>query len=108
MAEYEKITDIWPRPPTNLADRLKHVLDIWDDHPDDFIILIATSEVYGRHVRTGVTLGDLRELYGRERLGAETVLYGGSAAERLRDRLREDIAEHGPPPGTQPGDPNQP
>ena len=104
MPDYEKITDIWPRPPTNLADRLKHVLDIWDDHPDDFIILIATSEVYGRHIRTGITLGDLRELYGRERLGADTVLYGGSPAERLGKRLREDIANTGPPPGTPQGE----
>jgi hypothetical protein len=100
---YKNIKDIWPVPPTTMIDRLRQVLDVWGDYPDDFIILIATIEVYGPHISTGLTVGDLKELYGRERLGADTVMYG-SAADRLRDRLRKDVDKHGPPPG----DPNQP
>jgi hypothetical protein len=84
-------------------DRLRQTIDVWGDYPDDFVIVIATIEVYGSHVSTGLTVGDLKELYCRERLGTDTVMYG-SAADRLRDRLREDIEKHGPPPG----DPHQP
>ncbi len=93
------ITDVWPEPPATMIERLRHVLDVWSDYPDEFIILIATSEVYGPHVRTGITIGDLRTLYGREKLGADTVIYG-SAADRLGARLREDVARHGKPPGS--------
>lgn len=97
------ITDLWPEPPTTMLDRLKHVLDIWANYPDDHIIVLGTAETYGPGVWTGLTMGDLRTLYGRERLGAETAVYG-SAADRLAERLREHVRQHGTPPG----DPNQP
>jgi hypothetical protein len=101
---YEKITDLWPEPPTTMIERLRHTLDVWADYPDDYIVLIATSEVYGPHVQTGLTIGDLKELFRRTRdPGPNTVLYG-SAADQMRERLRKDVAEHGKPPG----DPNQP
>lgn len=92
------ITDLWPQPPATMLERLRHVLDIWADFPDDHIIVMGTAEVYGPGVWTGLTMGDLRNLYCREQLGAETVVYG-SAADRLAERLREDVAHHGPPPG---------
>lgn len=95
-----RITDRWPDPPANMMERLKHVLDVLEAYPDDHIAIIGTAEVYAPGVWTGLTVGDLRTLYGRERLGAETVVYG-SAADRLAARLREDIARHGPPPGDQ-------
>jgi hypothetical protein len=93
------VTDLWPEPPRNMIERLKHVLDIWSDYPDNFIIVLGTAEAYGPGVWTGLTMGDLRTLYGREKLGADTVVYG-SAADRLAERLRGDIAKHGKPPGT--------
>jgi hypothetical protein len=101
---YNNITDLWPRPPATMIQRLQHTLDVWGDYPDDFVILIATQEVYGPHVTTGLTIGDLRELFRRENLGADTVLRGGTTSERLRDRLREDVRKNGPPPGSPQGD----
>lgn len=93
-----RITDRWPDPPTTMIQRLRHVLDVLEIYPDDHIVIIGTAEVYGPGVWTGLTVGDLRTLYGRERLGADTVLYG-SAADRMAERLREDVARNGPPPG---------
>lgn len=106
MTRYNNIRDLWPEPPGNMIERLRHTLDIWDDYPDDFVILIATNEVYGPHVVTGTTIGDLKELYNRlDNPGSDTVIYG-SAADRLRDRLRRDVDQHGPPPGTPDGGPD--
>lgn len=101
MPRYNHIRDLWPEPPGTMHERLRHTMDVWADYPDDFVILIATSEVYGPHVVTGVTIGDLREVLRRmgEDPSASTVLYG-DAARRLRDRLREDVERNGPPPGT--------
>lgn len=93
-----RITDLWPDPPVGMVQRLKHVLDVLAVYPDDHTVIIGTAEVYGPGVWTGLTVGDLRTLYGRETLGAETVVYG-SAADRLAARLREDVEQHGPPPG---------
>jgi hypothetical protein len=104
MPRYDHIRDVWPNPPDGLMERLRHTLDVWADYPEDYIILIATSEVYGPHVQTGLTIGDLKALYERTRdPGPHTVLYG-DAAEKMRDRLRDDVAKHGRPPG----DPDQP
>lgn len=87
-----------------MSERLRHTLDVWADYPDDYVILIATSEVYGPHVVTGLTIGDLKEVFRRlgDEPASDTVIYG-SAADRLRDRLREDMERNGPPPGTPEG-----
>lgn len=104
MPRYNNIRDLWPEPPGSMTERLRHTLDVWADYPEDYVILIATSEVYGPHVVTGLTIGDLRELF--RRMGddppAGTVIYG-SQAERLGARLREDIERNGPPPGAPEG-----
>jgi hypothetical protein len=60
------------------------------------VILFTTIGVYDQP--TGILMGDIRTLYGRERLGVDTVVYG-SAADRLRDRLRKDVERNGRPPG---------
>ncbi len=91
MTRYGHITEIWPKPPVTLAERLRQTLDIWADCPDDFVILIATSEVYGPHVVTGLTVGDLKELYD--------AVQGTDAAVQLCNRLREAAGPDGLPPG---------
>lgn len=101
---YGNIREVWPNPPDGPLERLAHTLDVWADYPDDYIVLIATSEVYGPHVVTGLTIGDLKDLLRRTRdPGPDTVLFG-SAADQMRERLRKDVAKHGKPPG----DPQQP
>jgi hypothetical protein len=54
----------WPEPPKNLRERLLHVLDIFEDCPDEMPVLSATTNVYAPHGEehswTGLTLGDLR------------------------------------------------
>lgn len=107
MTRYGSIRDLWPEPPGDLFERLRHTLDVWEDYPDDYIVLIATSEVYGPHVQTGLTIGDLKDLYRRSgNPGPDTVLFG-SAAERLAERLRGDIARHGKPPGAPEATPDE-
>lgn len=48
--------------PTTPVEALAHVIAVWDGEPDDRMVLDATSNVYGRGVRTGLTLGDVRAL----------------------------------------------
>jgi len=97
MARDKHIIDLWPEPPVSMVDRLKQTLDVWDDYPDDFIVLIATSEVYGPNIRTGLTIGDLRKIHGRECLSDETVAYGSQAAD-LGTRLKRPLGQVVPPP----------
>lgn len=89
-----KIQEIWPEPPDTLKEKLFHFLDCYPEVPDGAVVLMATSNVYGRGVITGLTMGDVRALAHREALGAETVVYGPEA-ERLGRQLREKLAAEG-------------
>lgn len=48
--------------PETLLDRLRHTLAVCDDQSADEIALLATSNVVGDGVVTGLTWGDLRRL----------------------------------------------
>lgn len=51
-----------PRPDgTPLGDAL-HVLGVLEAMPDDYCVVSATINVYGQGERTGLSLGDLRQL----------------------------------------------
>lgn len=51
-----------PRPDgTPLGDAL-HVLGVLESMPDDYCVVLATTNVYGQGERTGLSLGDLRQL----------------------------------------------
>lgn len=41
-------------------DNLAHTLEIFSDDDDDRMVLMATSNVYGPGIKTGLTMGDLR------------------------------------------------
>lgn len=41
-------------------DNLRHSLQLFADSPDDVMVLTATSNVYGKGIRTGLTMRDLR------------------------------------------------
>lgn len=58
----DAILKTWPKPPTNPTDALLHTLDAYQDSPDTDAVIIATSGMYGRGVRTGLTWGDLRAI----------------------------------------------
>lgn len=59
---YTSVRALWPNPPANPTDALLHTVDMFADQPDDEMAVIATSNVYGPGVRTGLTWGDLRKL----------------------------------------------
>ncbi|QES45175.1 hypothetical protein DEJ49_33070 [Streptomyces venezuelae] len=50
--------------PTNPVEALAHTLAVLGELPDDKTVVQATSGVYGKGVRTGLTMGDLREIAG--------------------------------------------
>src|SRR5688500_18968079 len=77
VSERPSIRDLWPDPPANLVQRLEHFMDQWRNVPDDYVILYTTIGVYDQP--TGILMGDIRTLYGRERLGVDTVVYGSAA-----------------------------
>ena len=56
-----------PDPGDNPAERLEHTLAAYQGAPDDQHVLTATWGIYGEHVWTGLTMGDLRAI--RTRLG---------------------------------------
>ncbi|RNG31354.1 hypothetical protein [Streptomyces botrytidirepellens] len=49
--------------PATPAEALDHVLAMFADAPDDWMVLEATKGLYGDGVRTGLTMGDLRDLH---------------------------------------------
>jgi hypothetical protein len=49
-----------PRPDGTAYGNLAHALALFTDSPDDDLVLMATSGIYGE--RTGLTYGDLRAL----------------------------------------------
>ncbi len=92
------IRELWPDAPDTLKDKLFHFLDCYPEVPNTAVVLMATSNVYGRGVITGLTMGDIRALAQREALGAETVVYGPQA-EELGRQLRAKLAAEGRPEG---------
>ncbi|WP_228973419.1 hypothetical protein [Streptomyces sp. DH12] len=52
----------YPTPPTTPLEALAHVLAIYEDSPDDMVILTATRNIYPEAPFTGLRLGDLRRL----------------------------------------------
>ncbi|SOE25699.1 hypothetical protein [Streptomyces sp. OK228] len=61
--ERREFADKHPEP-SDAREALAHVLDLFSELPDDQLMIQATSGVYGPGVRTGLTMGDLRELAG--------------------------------------------
>lgn len=60
---FEQALNLWPTPPTNPLEALRHTLDIYDGQVSDSgYVCIATSNVYGHGIRTGLTWGDLRNI----------------------------------------------
>lgn len=57
----ETIAKLGPAP-TTPAEALAHVVKVYADTPDETTMIMATSNVYGDRVRTGLTMGDLRAL----------------------------------------------
>jgi hypothetical protein len=49
-------------PPTTPAEALAHVLCAFAQEPDEAFVITATSNLYGKGVRTGLTYGDLRAI----------------------------------------------
>lgn len=48
--------------PTNAVEALAHVLKVYADEPDSSLMIEATNGIYDDGVRTGLTIGDLREI----------------------------------------------
>jgi hypothetical protein len=48
--------------PADALEALAHVLRVFADEPDARLMVEATNGIYGNGVRTGLTMGDLREI----------------------------------------------
>jgi hypothetical protein len=48
--------------PSDALEALAHVLKVYADEPDGRLMVEVTSGIYGNGVRTGLTMGDLREI----------------------------------------------
>lgn len=48
--------------PANAHQALAHTVAVYEATPDDQTMVLATSNVYSDGVRTGLTMGDLRDL----------------------------------------------
>lgn len=64
MTDAREIIRTWPADP---AERLRSILDIYGDGPDDRVVLMATYDKDAGH-EIGLTMGDLRAI--AERVGA--------------------------------------
>lgn len=51
-----------PEPGADPIDRLQHTVSVFNEEPDNEWAIIATGNIYGQGVRTGLTWGDLRTL----------------------------------------------
>lgn len=60
----EAVAKLGPAP-TTPAEALAHVVKVYADSADEALVIMATSNVYGDGVRTGLTMGDLRALNAR-------------------------------------------
>lgn len=65
MKDRERFEFIEQHPmPTNPVEALAHTLAVYEELDDDRQMVQATSGIYGPGVRTGLTMGDLREIAG--------------------------------------------
>ncbi|WP_428956208.1 hypothetical protein [Streptomyces sp. cg35] len=60
-----EVMDQYGDAPANTAEALAHVLKVYADEPDDRLMVEATNGIYDDGVRTGLTMGDLREIAAR-------------------------------------------
>lgn len=51
-----------PVPPTTPLEALVHVLAVYEELPDDRVVIDATRNIYPKAPWTGLRLGDLRSL----------------------------------------------
>jgi len=51
--------------PADALEALAHVLKVFADEDDSSLVVEATNNIYGQGVRTGLTMGDLREIAAR-------------------------------------------
>lgn len=51
--------------PTDGLEALGHVLRVYADENDSRLMIEATNNIYGQGVRTGLTIGDLRDIASR-------------------------------------------
>jgi hypothetical protein len=51
--------------PADALEALAHVLKVYVEEHDSRLMVEATNNVYGTGVRTGLTMGDLREIAAR-------------------------------------------
>jgi hypothetical protein len=71
-----------PRPDGTVLGDAIHVLSVYRGYPDDYLVLRATSNVYGPDDVTGMSLGDLRGLLALAILGQRVrVAYDEAAAD---------------------------
>lgn len=56
-----RLRGMWPQPPGDVIGKVLHVLDAFGKYDDSTMVVTATNYVY-EGVRTGLTLGDLKEL----------------------------------------------
>jgi hypothetical protein len=71
-----------PRPDGTVLGDVIHVLSVHRGYPDDYLVLRATSNVYGPDDVTGMSMGDLRGLLALAILGQRVrVAYDEAAAE---------------------------
>lgn len=88
----ETIERLGPEP-TTPAERLAHTLAAHADTDGSWLVVEATSGIYGDDVRTGITLDDLRALHQRL-VAAED---GLANVHRLCDEAeRQGIVSGGP------------
>ncbi|WP_055566039.1 hypothetical protein [Streptomyces atriruber] len=65
MSDRERHEFIEQHPrPTNPVEALAHTLQLFEELDDDRLLVQATSGMYGKGERTGLTMGDLREIAG--------------------------------------------
>ena len=60
----ESIEQYGPEP-ADALEALAHVVKVYADEHDSRLMIEATNNIYGQGVRTGLTIGDLREIAGR-------------------------------------------
>ena len=73
-----------PTPPSTPLEALAHVLAIYEDQPDEQVVLMATINIYPEAPWTGLRLGDLRALLNA---------HAHELAEKIRAELAEKVSE---------------
>lgn len=57
-----KVLAKWPEAPQTWAQKVLHAVDVFEDEPDEMVVLRATSGLYADGPWTGIRLGDLRSV----------------------------------------------